>query len=763
MISLALVGNPNCGKTTLFNALTGSSQRVGNWAGVTVERKSGYFTQAQTQVEVLDLPGIYSLVMSSESASIDEQIACRYILSGSADVIVNILDASNLERNLYLTLQLIEMQVPMIIVLNMMDVVKQRGLQISLDAIAATFGCPVVAIEAHKNKGIKDLKKLLVETSQFKVPNLIIPRPMLLQTCINELALDIKNHLSVEYQDKSKWLALRLLEADVFAEQVLLHTAKDTVQQYQKRISTELSEDADILLADARYRYINALLNVCLKRVSPTVTTWTARIDAIVLNRVLGIPLFLSIMYAMFLFAINVGGAFQDFFDIGSDTIFVSGLAHVLAKLGAPASLIALLADGVGKGINTTLTFIPVIAAMFLFLAFLEDSGYMARAAFVVDRVMRALGLPGKSFVPMIVGFGCNVPAVMATRTLENKRDRILTVMMSPFMSCGARLAIYAVFTAAFFPVGGQNIVFLLYFTGIVMAMLTGLLLRKTVLHGEPAPLVMELPPYHLPNIKALFIHAWQRLRGFVLRAGKLIVPICMILGVLSALNIDGTIGVGNANSLLAYLGRMLTPIFSPMGIHQDNWPATVGLVTGVLAKEVVIGTLNTLYSQVGHLASLQASHFDFWGGLHTALMSIPQNLSQLGNALGNPVLAQAPVHTLSQSVYGYMYTKFDGQVGALAYLLFVLLYFPCISTTAAMLREVNKAWTLFSVLWTTGIAYAVAVAFYQAATWAKHPLTSSAWLSGIIVMLIIAIVSIRSYAGKRKSYSRLLATGEVI
>lgn len=510
--------------------------------------------------------------------------------------------------------------------------------------------------------------------------------------------------------------AVRLLEGDC-----QLGVDNVCVTEWQGRIQSELGEDADILIADARYRFIQDVIAQCVTRKACPVS-WTARIDSIILNRILGIPIFLGVMYAMFLFAINIGGAFQDFFDIGSNTIFVNGLASGLTALHTPAWLIALLADGVGKGINTTITFIPVIGALFLFLAFLEDSGYMSRAAFVVDRLMRALGLPGKSFVPMVIGFGCNVPAVMAARTLENKRDRILTVMMSPFMSCGARLAIYAVFTAAFFPSGGQNIVFALYLIGIAMAMLTGLLLRKTLLQGDPAPLVMELPPYHLPRMPSLFLHAWQRLKGFVWRAGKLIVPICILLGVLNSINLNGTLntGTGDVHSILSRLGQFITPVFAPMGIHADNWPATVGLVTGILAKEVVIGTLNTLYSQVGHIV-VQTEGFHFWAGLQSAVMSIPINLSQLGQAFSNPIVATAPVHTLSKGVYGVMAHYFDGKLAAMAYLLFVLLYFPCVSTTAAMLRELHRGWVVFSVVWTTGMAYIVAVGFYQIATFIQR------------------------------------------
>ncbi len=758
-LTVGLVGNPNCGKTTLFNQLTGGKQRVGNWPGVTVERKSGYFKQDDCTVEVVDLPGTYSLIMASETSSIDERIACEYILSNDADIIINILDASNLERNLYLTLQLIEMQVPMIVVLNMMDVATQRQIHILQDVLENELACRVICVEAHKGKGIQELRQAILHISSCAF-NVKTSDESVLSQSISQLATDIQPYIPEEFSRHAQWLAMRLLEDDLFAQKIIPHDIKPFVLQYQQRIRDSESEDADILIADARYRFINNIIKKSVTKPQHTSPTWTARIDNIILNRVLGIPIFLGVMYCMFLFAINIGGAFQDFFDMGSSTVFVDGLAYGLTQIGLPNWFIAILANGVGKGINTTITFVPVIGALFLFLAFLEDSGYMARAAFVVDRGMRALGLPGKSFVPMIVGFGCNVPAVMAARTLDNKRDRILTVMMSPFMSCGARLAIYAVFTAAFFPVGGQNVVFALYLMGIVMAMLTGLLLRKTILQGDPAPMVLELPPYHVPRVKTLCLHAWQRLKGFLFRAGKLIIPICVLIGVLNTLNLDGTMntGDGDTHSLLSAVGKFFTPLFAPMGIHQDNWPATVGLVTGVLAKEVVVGTLNSLYTQVGHLAMLQASGFSFWGGLHDAVMSIPQNLSQLGSSLGNPVLAKAPVHTLSQGVYGLMYQRFDGQVGAIAYLLFVLLYFPCISTTAAMLREVSRAWTWFSVCWSTGIAYCVAVLFYQIATWVQHPLVSCSWVAGITGLLFITIVSARE-----KFTSPLVGEGPVL
>lgn len=742
-ITIGLVGNPNSGKTTIFNALTGAKQKVGNWPGVTVERKSGFFKVLDKTIEAVDLPGTYSLIAVSETSSIDERIACDFILSRKADVIVNVLDANNLERSLYLTMQLLDMRIPLIIAVNMLDVARQREITILLKELQQILGCPVIGLEAHKQKGIKALKECIAEPQ--KIPDLILPtlQPAI-KKVINEITAQLNTH-----QD---WMAMRLLEGDTYVHALVSATLVEKIPAYQQRIQQALGEEVDILIADARYRFIQQIIARCVIKTGELKKTLTQRIDNIVLNRVLGIPIFLSIMYAMFLFAINVGGAFQDFFDLSSSTIFVQGLESLLMSLHAPNWLVALLAEGVGKGINTTLTFIPVIGAMFLFLSLLEDSGYMARAAFVIDRLMRALGLPGKSFVPMIVGFGCNVPAIMGARTLENRRDRILTVLMSPFMSCGARLAIFAVFTAAFFPVGGQNIVFVLYLTGIGIAMLTGLLLRKTILKGDPAPLLMELPPYHVPNVKKLMLNVWQRLSGFVMRAGKLIIPICVLVGILSSLTLAGNMsaGDGDTESLLAIAGRAVTPIFEPMGISSDNWPATVGLLTGILAKEVVIGTLNALYTQVGHFAEVATSDFSFWGNLQVALASIPSNLSKLTGALGNPVLAQAPVSALSENVYGLMYKKFDGQVGAMAYLFFVLLYIPCVSTTATIWRELNRSWALFSIFWSTAVAYSVAVGFYQLMTFAKHPAASVSWLLGIISFFVLTIMMMRFMANQK-------------
>ena len=740
MTQILLIGNPNCGKTTLFNALTGDNQRVGNWPGVTVEKKTGELSLGRQIIEITDLPGVYSLVANAQGLSQDEQIAAQSIVSMDSDCIINVVDACHLERHLYLTSQILELGKPVILVLNMMDIAQQRGISIDIKALEKQLGCPVIPIQAHKKIGITLLQQALIG-----IPKVTSPLVLSLTQSVQQALNMLENKLI--HQGYSSSLAYyysrRLAEGDSLL-------ADESVQiDLTEFIEAELG--LDVLLADARYKKVHEIVSVVQKKRSDTSEHFTAKLDRIVLHRFLALPIFFAMMYLMFLFAINIGGAFQDFFDITTDTVFVQGSAWLLQQWHAPNWLIALIANGVGKGINTTLTFIPVIAGMFFFLSLLETSGYMARAAFVVDKAMRAMGLPGKSFVPMIVGFGCNVPAIMAARTLDSERDRLLTVMMSPFMSCSARLAIYAVFVAAFFPTGGQNIVFSLYLIGILMAVLTGFILRKTTLKGHASPLILELPAYHKPALKRLFKETSLRLKFFVFRAGKLILPICVILGGLNAITLGGGINSGEAStqSLLSIMGQWITPLFAPMGIHQDNWPATVGLLTGMLAKEVVVGTLNSLYAQVGHLGEVAAAHFDFWGGIKSALWSIPQNLSQLGSALWNPVVASAADSQVSQSVYGIMSQRFDGKIGAYAYLLFVLLYIPCVSTMAVIRQEANKQLMWTSIIWSFLVAYGAAVIFYQVAKFFEHPQQSSIWIISMLLGLLFIVVMFR-YSGPR-------------
>lgn len=744
-INIALAGNPNCGKTAIFNALTGSRQRVGNWPGVTVAHKAGNLQYRGDRLQIVDLPGIYSTSMADDAA-LDEKVTCDYLLSNKVDLVVNVVDASNLERHLYLTMQLLEMRIPVILAVNMHDMLAKKGITLDVKKLSEFLNCPVVCLVARENKGIDDLKKQIVKSYRaWKIDKACAPCSLFspwrsayqLPSAITESVTQLTE------LTQSEWLAQRLIENDRYALAAVSTEIKHSAQEKIAQLTRDLNEEPELIIADQRYQAVHKISQTVYTIVKTKRQSLTQMIDKVVLNKYLGVPIFLFIMYLMFVVAINIGGAFQDFFDIGSDTIFVGGLTQVLQSVHAPSWIIAILANGLGVGINTVVTFIPVLGMMFVCLAFLEDSGYMARAAFVMDRLMRALGLPGKSFVPMIVGFGCNVPAVMGARTLANRRDRVLTIMMMPFMSCGARLAIFTVFASAFFPRHGAEIIFLLYVTGILVAVLTGFILRKTILTGEPAALIMELPLYHAPKLFALGLHAWQRLKQFVIRAGKVIVPVCVLLGVLNSLTITGElVQKGSSQSLLSATGRFITPAFEPLGVQQNNWPATVGLATGVLAKEVVIGTLNSLYSQ-----NTEIEKFDLVGGLKQALLSVPQNLSSIGSAFANPLAANEAPHDMNQSAYGSMQQGFGSVAAAFSYLLFVLLYFPCISTMAAIKREVNSAWAYFSVAWCTAIGYTFAVISYQLLTVSAHPLSSLIWIGSMVFVLAAGIFSLIFYA----------------
>lgn len=745
---VGVVGNPNCGKSTLFNALTGANQHVGNWPGVTVEKKTGEYLFNNQYIEVVDLPGTYTLESSDDHVSLDEKVARDYVASKDADLILNIVDASNIERNLYLTSQLVEMRVPMILVLNMMDIVKQRGIKIDMDFISHELGCPVLSVSASRRNGIIELKEAIVEAVINKpVPTATVRYPDILEQAVTELEMALQ---ITPYQCDVRWLSLRLLEGDTLAKQLADPKVLPLVSVLQTRVEDETGDEIDILAADARYGFVNRLTQSAVCRIGDIGRRTTETIDRFVLNRFLGIPVFLLVMYLMFMFTINIGSAFIDFFDKAVGAILVDGLSEQLAKLNLPGWLIVLIANGAGGGVQVVATFIPIIGFLFLFLSALEDSGYMARAAFVMDRFMRMIGLPGKSFVPMIVGFGCNVPAIMATRTLESQRDRILTNLMNPFMSCGARLPVYALFAAAFFPVGGQNLVFGLYLLGIGIAVLTGLIMRHTLFKGDSVPFIMELPTYHLPTLRGVSIRTWDRLKSFLFNAGKVIIPMVLVLNFLNALGTDGTLGNENSNkSVLSAIGKSLTPVFKPMGVTEENWPATVGIFTGVLAKEAVVGTLDALYGQMGANAEANVDKppFNLKTSLLDACKTIPENFKKLADNILDPLglnighvqdlESAASEQEVQTATFGAMQRSFDGQAGAFAYLLFILLYTPCVTATAAIYRETNLNWTIFVLFWTTGLAYLAATVFYQAMTFNNHPDYSTAWILGLAVVFI--------------------------
>lgn len=770
-LNIIIAGNPNCGKTTLFNALTGARQRVGNWPGVTVERKTGRYHDGG-QVNVIDLPGVYTLGTLPGMESLDERIAQDAILQGDAQVIVNVVDATNLERNLYLTAQLLEMNIPMVVAVNMMDLSRKQGIAVDVKHLAEHLGCRVVSLVASRKGGVDELKGAIRETAaERRPPTAAIGYGQLLEKAVRDITPLIAD-AALAHTVPPRWLAVKLLEGDTAARAMAGPAIAPVLTRLASDIAEEQGEDTDILIADARYAFANGLAHHVVKKTGGVRRSSSDTLDRIILNRWLGLPIFLGVMYLMFMFTINLGGVFVDFFDIAAKTLFVDGVGAVLTALGSPDWLRVVLADGLGGGIQVVATFIPIIGFLYLFLSILEDTGYMARAAFLMDRYMRVIGLPGKAFVPLIVGFGCNVPAVMAARTLEQQRDRTMSVLMTPFMSCGARLAVYALFTAAFFPVGGQNVVFGLYLIGIAVAIGTGFVLKHTLLKGETTVFVMELPPYHVPSIKGIILQAWSRLKGFIFGAGKVIVIVVAVMGFLNSVSLDGSFGhQDSARSVLSAVGRTIVPVFTPLGIKEDNWPATVGIFTGVFAKEAVVGTLNALYSSLGKTHDSEATKpasYGLFAGLRTAISTIPRNFVALGGLIADPlginaagvsnVRGAAQANSVSLDTFGAMVSRFDGAVGAMAYMLFILLYIPCAATLGAINREVGARWTLFSSAWTLGIAYAVSVGFYQAGTFAKHPQSSLVWIGGLFLSLMVVIAVMRVVGQRREPKVRILA-----
>ena len=642
LFTIAIAGNPNCGKTALFNALTGARQSVGNWPGVTVEKKEGFFEIGDQHIRVVDLPGTYALFANAE----DERAAVDYLLTREADLIINIIDASNIERNLFLTTQLVDMQIPMVIAANMIDISEKRGLHLDLDILAERFGVPVIPLSAVNERSITNfISQMAHVIAGKKMKPKAIDYGEKVEAAIEYLKPKVEPVAKLLDTD-ARWVSLMYLGneksyADKFAE------AK--VQINKAEVTAILGEESEFAMADSRYSMAHEIASKTILS-SRTKRTWSDKLDSVLLNRWASLPIFLLVMYLVFWVAVTIGSAFIDFFDVLFGAIFVDGLGYLLTDvLHAPGFVSAILADGIGAGIQTVSTFIPVIFFMFLCLSFLEDSGYMARAAFVADRFMRFLGLPGRAFVPMMVGFGCGVPGIMGSRVLESKRERFLTIFLVPFMSCGARLPVYALFAAAFFGTQAGTVVFALYLAGVLFAIVYGLILRRSLFVGEASNFVMELPPYHLPKFKSLMIHSWLRLRDYVVRAGKVITIAVAILGFLNSFGfveklyteINGekteivkaeegyvmvqdekevplpegvvideskvqtesefTAGNGDSeNSLLSAIGKAITPIFEPFGVESNNWPASVSLFTGLLAKEAVIGTMNSLYSMAG-------------------------------------------------------------------------------------------------------------------------------------------------------------------
>ena len=681
----ALVGFANSGKSTLFNLLLSaqpsqkktSKQKVGNWSGVTVAAKKTQFLLGEAQALLSDLPGVSSLDRHAEQGK-DLTISQSFIQEANVDFLVNVVDINQLSRQLYLTSQLLELGIPMLVVLNKVD--RQKGVVIDTEQLSSELGCPVISISAQ-----------------------------------NDASTEIKNALTLLNRELSS-THKKIVENAVSHQSVNV----STMQARYDYISDMLS----------RVGYIDAV-NAVLAQQACAHKPFSEKIDRIVLHPLTGIPVFLAVMYLLFMFAINVGSAFIDFFDILSGTLFVKYPLHILAPLDLPQWLLTIV-EGFGSGMQTVATFIPVIACLFIGLSLLESSGYLARAAFVVDSVMQKIGLPGKAFVPLIVGFGCTVPAVMSARILDSERERITTVMMSPFMSCGARLPVYALFAAAFFPDNGQNLVFLLYLIGIAAAIFTGFLLKKTVLSGSSSLNIMELPSYEMPKLADLSQRVWARTRGFVTGAGKTIVIVVCLLNFFNSIGTDGQFGQQDSEgSVLSQGAKVVMPLLAPMGVKEDNWQAGVGIITGIFAKEVLVATFNNLYSPQDGEGEEAPSLAASW---HEASASIKENL--LGIAPDDPLginvgevsdlnLA-AEEQEVELTTYQRMQLAFVGQLGAFSYLLFILLYTPCVAAMGAIKNEVGTRWAAFAGVWSFVFAYLVATLCYQIGSFMTSPLSAS-------------------------------------
>ncbi|MCY3885634.1 MAG: ferrous iron transport protein B [Gammaproteobacteria bacterium] len=683
MTTIALVGNPNSGKSTLFNELTKSHQKIGNWPGVTVEKKSGWFSHESRRIEVIDLPGLYDINLTESSIGEDERLVRQFLTEHKADVYVNIVDGNSIQRGLFLTTQLLELGVPVVVVLTMMDVARRNKVQVDAGYLSNRLNCPVVEVAAKKRKGLDALRD----------------------------AIDAATNSS-----------FKGLESD-----------------------------------DLRYEFVDEIAVEALNRPQNKANI-SSLLDKIVLNRIFAFPIFLVVMYLMFFFAINVGSVFIDFFDLVGGVLFVEGPNLLLSNINTPDWLRALICHGIGGGIQLVATFIPVIGTLFLAMTLLEDSGYMSRIAFILDKPMKRIGVPGEAFVPLIVGFGCNVPSVMGVRNLRSRPDRILATIMAPFMSCGARLTVYALFAVAFFPRNGQNIVFALYLLGIAVAIGSAWCVRKHLVHQSSQSFSHELPSYHLPTFRGMFIHTWHRLKGFVLRAGKAIVLVVVVLNMASTIGTDGSIGNDNKeNSVLSSIGRFITPAFHPMGVDKENWPATVGIFTGMFAKEVVVGTLDTLYTP----PTSSDDEFDLGGTLKDAFTSIPNNLSDLGGSISDPLgiaieaeeslESAASSHQVEINTIEAMKSLFHGQLGAFSYLVFILLYMPCVATIGAIYKELGAFWAAFSTVWSVVIAYSAAVSCYQLGMLGTTPVQSLLTL-GLTVLLACAAFGLLIFWGRKQA-----------
>ncbi|MEG0642094.1 MAG: ferrous iron transport protein B [Clostridium sp.] len=661
MKRIALAGNPNCGKTSLFNILTKARQHVGNWPGVTVEKKEGILKVGNEEHVVIDLPGTYSLGAYSE----DEIVARDYIIKENPDVVINVIDATNIERNLYLTTQIIEMGANVVIALNMMDEAEKKGIKIDIEKLSKELKVPVVSTVAIKKLGIEKLIDTALNT-QNKAGVKVLDYGETLNKEIHTLTESLYYH-EKELEYPANWTAVKLLENDNYiVEEIKKLNIKEVEEKLKdslERIVEDTGFDSEIAIVDKRYTFISKIVQKTIVKKKQDKKSLSDKADKIITNKYLGIPIFAAIMLGMYQLTFIIGAGLQGWL---GDSIANLGsiVADFMTNAGSPELLVSFINDGIFGGVGALLSFLPLIMVMYFLIGLLEDSGYMARAAYVMDKLMRALGLHGKTFVSMIIGVGCNVPGIMATRTLENKKDRMIAILINPFVSCGARLPIYAVFIEAFFSKNQGLVLFSLYITGIIVALIAGKIFSKTLFKGEPSYFVMELPSYKIPSINNVVMLMWEKASAFFKKAGAVIFPMMIVLWVLGTFPL-GTEQYGE-NSLIGIIGGAIAPLFAMAGF--GTWQAGIALITGVIAKESVVATMGLIYAGVAEGAALT-----------TAIQSVFTPLT------------------------------------AVSFMVMSLLYTPCLAALGAIKRETNSwKWTIFSAVYTFVIALVISTIVYQ-------------------------------------------------